>query len=257
MLRDTGRQRLRPYRIMWRGFALICLFLFSSCGTTEPDRPLVTGTDTPTTQGSPTLTANPSAQVLPIKVVQAQTHLSAYPGGNMTLTISTSPYAVCSFVVSYGLDTPSNDLGIIPRTADDKGMASWTWRVENAAHTGTWPLALSATLASGAKTAATINVYVVLPGISLVSSQSKLSAPPGGDITLTIATAPSMNSSVVVNYGPGVPGKTFTRRSDVNGIASWTWRVDTAASPGVYASTVSVTIPDGESSSIRVNITVT
>src|SRR5437764_13853402 len=107
----------------------------------------------------------------------------------MTMTISTSPFAVCNFVVNYGLSTPSKAFGIIPRTADASGKASWRWQVDSGAHTGTWPLTISVMLANGAQATAKISAFVSLPPINVVGSQSNLIGRGKDNMMLTIATA--------------------------------------------------------------------
>lgn len=259
MRRDTRRQGQQPGKVMWSGLALLliaCWFIFSGCGKAPSDHPLISSTDTPASQVSPASTVSPASQLIPVHVIDSKTNITTYPGGNMVLTISTSPYAVCSFVVSYGASTPSSAIGIVPRTADGDGIASWSWRVDPSAHLGTWPLTLSATLADGEKTTTKIDVQVVFPGISVVNSQSTLTGSPNGSMSLTISTAPFMNCTLLLNYGPGIPGKTLTRRSNLSGIASWNWRVDRAATTGVWPLTVTVILPDGESSSTRVDTTI-
>lgn len=260
MIAGTGKQRWVPYRMLMSGimmFLVICLFLFSGCGTVPPDQPLTSGTDTATDQGSPgSLTASVGSQVAPIKVIDAQTNVTTYPGGYMTLTISTSPFAVCNFAVSYGLSTPSKAGGITPRTADANGIASWRWQVEPGAHTGTWPLTLSAVLASGAQRSATVSVNVTLAPISVVSNQSNLTGSPTGNMALTIATAPSVDCTLLLNFGPGILNRTLSKKAGSNGIVSWSWRVDKDANAGVWPLTITVILLDGEKSSAQVKMTV-
>src|SRR5947209_5092303 len=81
-------------------FLLICLLL-SACGSAQTDHPLTTGTPTGD-QGSPTANTGTVDTGVPIVLIDNQSTLATYPGGFMTMTISTSPYAVCNFLVYYG-----------------------------------------------------------------------------------------------------------------------------------------------------------
>src|SRR2546428_6531090 len=173
---------------------LVCLFVLSACGeSSPPSHPLTTGDTTSTNDGSPTATGNPQSQILPITVDDTATNLSTYPGGSMDLKISTSPYAQCSFVVTYGQTTPSKAAGIIPQPANASGVVTWHWRVDTGAHTGTWPLTISAILPSGFRTTLQVNVTVTLAPISVVNSQTNLSAPLNGTMNLSIATVPEVS----------------------------------------------------------------
>lgn len=234
---------------------IICTFFLASCGGTPPDHPL---TDTNTTT-QVAQTANPtasSAQVLPIKVIGTKSTLSTYPGGYMSMTITTSPYAISSFMVDYGLGAPSKDFGVIPQTTDANGTASWHWRVDSGAHTGTWPLTITAILPNGAKTTSQTNVNVTLAPISLIGSQTNLSGYPKQVLTLTIATAPSIDCTLQLNYGPGKPNKIFKSYSNSSGIASWTWRVDSTATAGVFPLVITAVLADGESSTAQAKMAV-
>src|SRR5579872_2010279 len=137
---------------------VICSVLLASCASAPVDHPLVTGTPTFDIGRS---TASARGKVAPIQVVDAQSSLTAYPGGTMSLAITTSPFAVCSLEVAYGHTKPSQIPGAAPATANSGGTASWRWFVATNARTGTWPLTISANLANGAKATAQINVTVV------------------------------------------------------------------------------------------------
>jgi len=77
--------------------------------------------------------------------VAIQTLTSPVPkGGNASISIKTRPQAACSIRVTYSLtagqDEESKDSGLIPKTADEYGVASWTWTVETSRPTGSWPV---------------------------------------------------------------------------------------------------------------------
>jgi hypothetical protein len=60
------------------------------------------------------------------------------PGDNASLTIHTTPEAVCTITVEYNKQ-PVKDSGLIQKTADEYGVATWTWTVDPAAPLGLWP----------------------------------------------------------------------------------------------------------------------
>lgn len=257
MLACSKRQGEHSYKMMAGGltvFVMVCSFIFSGCGTVPLDQPLTASMDTPVDQGSPKVSSG--SEIAPIELINSQTNLRAYPGGYMTMTISTSPYAISNFVVNYGLSTPDKATGNIPRTVDTNGIASWRWQVALGAHTGIWPLTISAILPNGSRTTKQVNVTVILAPINVVSSQSTLSNFPNGNMTLTIATAPQVTCTLLLNYGPGIPRRTLLRKADSNGMASWTWGVENKAAVGTWPLTVTVRLLDGESNSSQVNITI-
>jgi hypothetical protein len=143
-------------------FIMICSFFLSSCGSSsQKDTPLFTA-DSSSSQQSPTASStNTGKPTASIKVIEAQTSLSSYPGGYMTMTISTDPAAICTITVYYGLTTPSRSFGIVPDTADRNGIASWHWKVASSAPVGTWPLTISAVLVNGTRISTQINVTVL------------------------------------------------------------------------------------------------
>lgn len=250
-------RRERPCTLIAGGlvvFLALCVLGMSGCGKTPADQPLSTGVGTPVDQASHT--ASPGPGIAPIALINSQTALRAYPGGLMTMAISTSPFAVTSFVVNYGLGVPSKDPGIVPRTTDASGVASWRWQVNLGARTGQWPLSISAILPDGFRTTKQVVVTVTLAPINVVGSQSILSAAPNGTMTLTVATAPRVGCALLLNFGPALPARAIRRRADSSGIATLTWRVDGKAIPGRWPVTLTVSLQDGESTSTAVSVTV-
>lgn len=61
------------------------------------------------------------------------------PGANASLTIRTRPEAKCNITVEYD-KVASTDSGLSAKVADDFGMVSWTWTVEDTAAIGKWPV---------------------------------------------------------------------------------------------------------------------
>lgn len=253
------RQKYRSSRavqmIATIAFVVGIVPLLAGCLSTQKDTPLGTGTASPAIGGTGTVNAS-TAAVLPIKVVSSQTSLAAYPGGYMNLTVTTSPYALSTFVVSYGLKKPSQVSGIAPRVANAQGVVSWKWLVELDAHTGAWPLAISAVLPNGSKTSTSVHVTVTFPPISIVGSQTQLSSRPDQGMQLTIATGPQTSCTIQYQYGSAQPFRSYTQQASWSGLANWKWTVGKKVTPGTYTLTVSVVLGDGEKASMQTTMTV-
>jgi hypothetical protein len=244
---------------MLYGSIFCCALLLVACsGTPPPPKHPLSASETQTagTQTPSSTSVSPGHSSFSITVVNSGTQISSYPGGQMSLTVSTSPFAVCSFSVNYGRSTPSTSSGIVPHTANAHGMVSWTWHVDSNAHTGSSPLTITAVLPDGQKTSTVVNAQVTFPPVSLVSSQSILRAAPKGTMSLDIFTAPDVLAVLDLNYEPGKPVKYLRSTSDSSGIAHWSWTVDASASPGTWPLTIVVTLADGEQTSNQVEITV-
>jgi hypothetical protein len=237
--------------------SFLALIILTACiSQPAPDRSLTTDRSDPDKNGAtPSVPASARATIRPVEVVTNQSHLQSYPNGMMRLTIMTGPFAICSFRVSYGMVEPSNSPGIIPVTADVKGIASWQWKVEGKAPTGKWPLAVTAAYVNGAKTTATVQVIITLPPINLVSERSELTVPRKARATLTILTAPFLNCTATLTYRTDKT-KTFKGTSDAKGILSWTWHIDGTIPAGTYPITVIGTTGHGEQSSAIFNVNI-
>lgn len=63
----------------------------------------------------------------------------AAPFTDASLEVKTSPEALCQITVIYksGL---SRAKGLVPRQADGRGRAAWTWRVGSNTTPGRWPI---------------------------------------------------------------------------------------------------------------------
>ena len=232
---------------------LLCAWVLIGCGSRpHADRPLMTNINVSASSITPSTTVGTHIQ--PIQVQAAQSNLTSYPNGPMNLTIITSPFAICNFIVSYGLEQPSNSFGIVPVTANAKGIASWHWQVEGKAPTGTWPLAITASLVNGSRTTARVNVMVSLPPINLVSSRSVLNVLRKTDATLAIATAPFLTCTVTLNYGGR--SRVFQGTADSKGMLTWTWRVEAGAPVGTLPLIVDGTTGSGEHTSAQFAITI-
>ena len=63
----------------------------------------------------------------------------AKPGNNASITVRTNPEAECSVVVKYN-NVAAVDSGLVPKLADEFGVASWSWTVATSAPVGKWPV---------------------------------------------------------------------------------------------------------------------
>ncbi len=75
------------------------------------------------------------------------------PGSNSSITVRTKPFSTCTISVTYN-KIPSTDSGLINKDADDYGMVTWSWTVENSVPLGKWPVKV--TCASGEKSAVVV-----------------------------------------------------------------------------------------------------
>jgi hypothetical protein len=64
------------------------------------------------------------------------------PGMNASVTVKTNAEAECTISVEYN-KIPSTDSGLKPKTADEFGMVSWAWTVEESVPLGTWPVSVT------------------------------------------------------------------------------------------------------------------
>ena len=67
------------------------------------------------------------------------------PGSNASITVRTKPKAACNIAVTYDKDK-SVDSGLIPKTADEYGVVSWSWTIEPNRPVGTWPVDITCAL---------------------------------------------------------------------------------------------------------------
>lgn len=66
------------------------------------------------------------------------------PGDNASMSIRTNPNAECTITVTYD-KVESKDSGLIPKIADEYGMVSWAWTVEDTTPLGKWPAKVTCT----------------------------------------------------------------------------------------------------------------
>lgn len=90
---------------------------------------------------APTQAIKPTKPAADAKQSAAVQMLSSpvVPGENASITVKTNAESECTIKVEYN-KVPSADSGLKPKTADDFGIVSWTWTVEETAPVGTWPV---------------------------------------------------------------------------------------------------------------------
>lgn len=74
------------------------------------------------------------------------------PGTNTSLTVKTTPESKCTITMIYG-KVASTDSGLVPKTADEYGVVTWTWTVESNVPVGKYPVKILCT--RGKKSGAT------------------------------------------------------------------------------------------------------
>jgi hypothetical protein len=233
------------FSILLPSLLMILASILTACNNqAPPDQPLTHNGKINGDAAPDTVVTAQNKPIQPIEIVTDQSNISSYANGTMSLTITTSPYAICNFIVSYGMNAPSKASGIKPVTANASGLASWQWRVESKASTGLWPLQVTATSINGTQTTRSISVIVNLPPLRLDTTRSILTAKRKATAILAIVTAPSTNCTMMMNYS--THSKTFKGTSDAHGTINWTWRIEAGTNPGTYPLVVTVTTGSSE-----------
>ncbi|NCQ54198.1 hypothetical protein COV88_00195 [Candidatus Saccharibacteria bacterium CG11_big_fil_rev_8_21_14_0_20_41_19] len=65
-------------------------------------------------------------------------------GSNSTITVRTKADSICKISVIYD-KTASTDSGLYNKTADEYGMVSWSWKIEDSVPLGKWPVSVTCT----------------------------------------------------------------------------------------------------------------
>jgi hypothetical protein len=103
--------------------------------------PVVTAEPEETTVSTPTQRTAPADNATLGVSIQSLTS-PVVPGENASVTIKTNPGAWCTIKVVYD-KTPSKDSGLVGKTADEYGSASWTWTVNEGTVVGKWPVTVT------------------------------------------------------------------------------------------------------------------
>jgi hypothetical protein len=107
------------------------------------------GADTPAAIAAP-VEAAPVAAIAPAKpAANAKESASIQmltspvtPGSNASVSVKTNAASQCTIAVEYN-KIASTDSGLTPKVADEFGMVSWAWTVEESAPLGRWPVKIT------------------------------------------------------------------------------------------------------------------
>jgi hypothetical protein len=77
------------------------------------------------------------AEFPPVKFVSVRSPVPH--GGTGLVTIQTNPQTVCVITVTYK-SGPSRAAGLAPRTSNNQGRITWTWKVGTRTTPGVWPI---------------------------------------------------------------------------------------------------------------------
>lgn len=88
---------------------------------------------------SKSVTLDPSA---PVGVSVQSITSPTSPGSNVLMVVKTRPDATCTITAEYN-KVKSTDSGLVEKTADDFGMAQWSWAVGPAVPEGKWPVTVT------------------------------------------------------------------------------------------------------------------
>lgn len=106
----------------------------------------------------PRVEATPVAENSPVSASVQSLTSPVLVGDNVLLTVKTRPDATCTIKVEYN-KIPSNDSGLVARVADDFGIVTWSWTVDQSAPVGKWPVTVTCVL--GERSAVVVGDLVV------------------------------------------------------------------------------------------------
>jgi hypothetical protein len=145
-MHNQGKTKKRAKRIFISIFLVLLLLIIAALAYTwymgqfkpppadEAPRPRQTSTfPKPTAVVDENAKVGVSSQMFTDKVVIGQ---------NATISIKTNPLAACSITVEYNKEK-STDSGLVPKKADDYGVARWGWTVETSRPVGKWPVTVT------------------------------------------------------------------------------------------------------------------
>lgn len=97
--------------------------------------------DIPDAPVSKPVTKAPStiSDTAPVSVALQSLTTPVKPGENASMMVKTNPGAACSIKVEYTNNQSSTDTGLVPKNADEYGIVSWSWKVEENRLPGVWP----------------------------------------------------------------------------------------------------------------------
>lgn len=144
-LHGKGKGRKRFIRTLITTVILLLVFVGAGLGYTwymgryKPTKVVETPTPPSKTILPPPKTVDENAKV----GVSSQMFTDKVAlGKNASISIKTNPLAACSIKVEYNKEA-STDSGLVPKKADEYGIASWGWTVETSRPLGKWPVTVT------------------------------------------------------------------------------------------------------------------
>jgi hypothetical protein len=113
--------------------------VLSAVGGVPPGPPAPVST-TPIAATATPLVNLPPPGGTPVQFVSV---MGARPGGTASVTVQTSPNAVCAIIYSAPMSGLSTAPGLTPKTADASGRVSWTWVIDIYTTPGTGTVAVT------------------------------------------------------------------------------------------------------------------
>lgn len=149
-------------KILISTVVLLVLFVGAGVGYTwymGQQAPPISAIETPVEiKKAPVLKPVVRAANAPVGVSVQSIDSPVLPGSNASIIVRTSPGADCTISATYN-KIPSKDSGLVNKTADEYGIASWSWTVEESAPLGKWPVKVTCTL--GTKSGMVVGDFVV------------------------------------------------------------------------------------------------
>lgn len=144
-LHGRGKGRKRFITTIITTIVLLLVFVGAGLGYTwymgryKPAKIVETSTPVSRNVTPPPKTVDDNAKV----GVSSQTFTDKVVlGKNASISIKTNPLAACSIRVEYNKEA-STDSGLVPKKADEYGVASWGWTVEESRPVGKWPVTVT------------------------------------------------------------------------------------------------------------------
>lgn len=110
-----------------------------------------------TGSAAPNIKTYKPADDAPVGIVQQSFSGLVAPGSNASINIKTNAGAACQISVKIN-NTPLPDTGLVPKIADEFGIAEWSWSVPVSTPKGSWPVEI--TCANVAKKSAYYKAYL-------------------------------------------------------------------------------------------------
>jgi micrococcal nuclease len=122
----------------------VVVVLAVACGdSTAPATTQSEGSPATTESAAPMSTPPTTASNYPgTAITFVNGPLTVGQGQNATIQVKTNPNTLCSIEVDYK-SGPSTAAGLLPKTSDNAGNLSWTWKVGANTTPGSWPITVT------------------------------------------------------------------------------------------------------------------